>query len=99
MLDVSFTAEDIVDDFAASAKRTILATRIDCNKYRYRKALFYCGTEINTLNPWSLDTYSRFNYTNNQQSWGSDLSSVLAGYLRDWPTTSQKAGYAPVKHG
>ena len=65
MLDVSFTAEDIVDDFAASGKRTILATRIDCNKYRYRKALFYCGTEINTLNPWSLDTYSRFNYTNN----------------------------------
>ena len=51
MLDVSFTAEDIVDDFAASGKRMILATRIDCNKYRYRKALFYCGTEINTLNP------------------------------------------------
>ena len=49
MLDVSITAEDIVDDFAAFGNRRILATRIDCNKYRYRKALFYCGTEINTL--------------------------------------------------
>ena len=25
------------------------AIRIDCNKYRLRKALFYCGTEINIL--------------------------------------------------
>ena len=60
MLDVSITAEDIVDDFAAFGNRRILATRIDCNKKKKkkkekkeikRKALFYCGTEINTLNP------------------------------------------------
>ena len=60
MLDVSFTAEDIVDDFAAFGNRRILAIRIDCNKKKKRereiekekkkrKALFYCGTEINTL--------------------------------------------------
>ena len=49
MLDVSITAEDIVDDFAAFGNRRILATRIDCNKLKKkqkekkekkRKALF-----------------------------------------------------------
>jgi len=40
---------DIVNDFAASGNRRILAIRIDCNKYRWWKALFYCGTEINIL--------------------------------------------------
>ena len=58
MLDVSITAEDIVDDFAAFGNRRILATRIDCNKLKKNKKkrkrkrerrFFYCGTEINTL--------------------------------------------------
>ena len=59
MLDVSITAEDIVDDFAAFGNRRILAIRIDCNKLKKKKekkrkrkrerGFFYCGTEINTL--------------------------------------------------
>ena len=50
--DVSFSAEDIVDDFAAFGngdETSFSAIRIDCTKYRWRKALFYCGTEINIL--------------------------------------------------
>ena len=42
--DVSFNAEDIVDDFAASGNRRknfFLAIRIDFNKYRWRKAIFW----------------------------------------------------------
>ena len=37
MLDVSITAEDIVDDFAAFGNRRILAIRIDCNKLKKKR--------------------------------------------------------------
>ena len=49
--DESFSAEDIVDDFAASENRRkeLLFQLFGLTLNRCRKAIFYCGTEINIL--------------------------------------------------
>ena len=66
---------------------------IDCNKYRWRKATFYCGTEINNL---KFRYILHIQLTTHTIDSLEDLICVLPGHLRDGPTTSQKAGYAPV---